>query len=118
MLDAATASPFTMISVGGNYGEETEAEGFSTSADAAGEGMFVGGSSEQAGGNGKAVLETEGDSDEGRAERGEFLAGGPGTGMARRRESWKGEGRSGGLGEGMELQNLGMSRRSVSRQPE
>ncbi|ESZ93012.1 hypothetical protein SBOR_6583 [Sclerotinia borealis F-4128] len=118
VLDAATASPFTMISVGGNHGEVIEEDGLSASADAVEEGMLVGGTSEEDGGNGKRVLETDGDSDEGRAERGEFQASGPGTGMTRRRESWKGEGRSGGLGEGMELQNLGISRRSVSKHPE
>ncbi|TGO66352.1 hypothetical protein BOTNAR_0063g00340 [Botryotinia narcissicola] len=118
VLDGATASPFTMISVGGNHGEEIEEEGLSTGADVGREGVLTNNHSGESGGNGKGVLETEGDSDEGRAERGEFPAGGPGSGMVRRRESWKGEGRSGGLGEGMELQNLGMSRRSVSRQAE
>ncbi|KAF7874769.1 hypothetical protein EAF04_001943 [Stromatinia cepivora] len=118
VLDGATASPFTMISVGGNHGEEIEEEGLSTSADVVGEGMLVGSTSDESGGNGKRVVETEGDGDEGRAERGEFQPGGPGTEMTRRKESQKGEGRSAGLGEAMELQNLGMSRRSVSRQHE
>ncbi|RAL67536.1 hypothetical protein DID88_008291 [Monilinia fructigena] len=117
VLDGATASPFTMISVGGNHEDTIEEEGFSTSAEASGEGISAGSTSE-GGGNGKGLFELEVDSDEARAERGEFQSGAPGTGMARRRESWRGEGRSGGLGEGMELQNLGMSRRSVSRQLE
>lgn len=118
VLDGATASPFTMISVGGNHEEAIEEEGFSTSVEARGEDISAGSTSEEGGQNGKGLFELEGGSDEARAERGEFKSGAPGTGMTRRRESWKGEGRSGGLGEGMELQNLGMSRRSVSRQVE
>ncbi|APA07849.1 hypothetical protein sscle_03g026190 [Sclerotinia sclerotiorum 1980 UF-70] len=118
VLDGATASPFTMISVGGNHGEEIEEEGLSTSVDVVREGMLVGNTSDESSGNGKRVVETEGDGDEGRAERGEFQTGGPGTERTRRKENWKGEGRSGGLSEPMELQNLGMSRRSVSRQHE
>lgn len=123
VLDGPTASPFTMISVGGNHGEEIEEEGSSTSADVGGEGMLVGGISGDGdgNGNGKGVLETDAGSDEGRAERGEFQSAGPSMGISKRRESWKRDGRSGGLGalgDGMEMQNLGMSRRSVSRQAE
>jgi boron transporter len=115
VLDAPTASPFTMISVGGNFGESLEdvqmggGSGEETAVATSGsEGMLVGGE--------------EGDSDEGAAERGE----GPGlAGGMKRRESWRGEGRSGrweethgrGRGESFEMQTRsGMSRRSVSRQ--
>lgn len=112
VLDAPTASPFTMISVGGNFGESLEdvqvgGQSEETAVATSGsEGMLVGGGE-------------EGDSDEGLAERGE----GPGlgvTGGMKRRESWRGEGRSGrwderGRGESFEMQP-GMSRRSVSRQ--
>lgn len=115
LLDAPTASPFTMISVGGNFGESLEnvgggqRSGEDTAVPSGSEGMLVGGS-----GDG------EGDSDEGAAERGE----GPGTGV-KRRESWnRGEGRSGRWdgrgggngGESFEMRRPGISRRSVSRQ--
>jgi hypothetical protein len=108
ILDAPTASPFTMISVGGNYGEsiedlnDTTAEGTGVQSGDVSEGMVIG----------KAE---DGDSDEGRAERGE----GPGIGSSRvkRRESWRNEGRSGRLGESIEMERMpGVSRRSVSRQ--
>ncbi|QSZ35419.1 hypothetical protein DSL72_008289 [Monilinia vaccinii-corymbosi] len=114
-LDGPTASPFTMISVGGNHEQVIQEDGFSTSVDAGGKGMFVGSTSEEGSGNVKAMLDMEGGSDEGRAERGEFQPGDPSARTTRRRESWKAEGRSGGLSEGMELQNLGVSRRSASR---
>jgi hypothetical protein len=100
ILDAPTASPFTMISVGGNFGESVEdlAVGSGGSGEGSGEGVLV-------------------DSDEGKAELGEGSEG------MKRRESWRGEGRSGrwdgsGMlgGEEIEMQNRGMSRRSVSRQ--
>lgn len=110
ILDAPTASPFTMISVGGNYGESVEdlntgddqgQSGEQTAVQSGSEGMLVGN-------------EVEEDSDEGRAERGE----GPGSGI-KRRESWRGGGRSGrwggGSGESFEL-SAGVNRRSVSRQ--
>jgi hypothetical protein len=105
LLDAPTASPFTMISVGGNHGEDLEEDfnvgtgqrsGEETVVPSGSEGMLVG---------------NDGDSDEGAAERGE----GSGAGM-NRRESWKAEGRSGRWGESFEMQKPGMSRRSVSRQ--
>jgi hypothetical protein len=111
LLDAPTASPFTMISVGGNFGESLEdvrvggQSGEDTAVPSGSEGMLVGGN------------EGEGDSDEGAAERGEF----PGVGM-KRRESWRGEGRSGrwdsraSRGESFEMRRPGISRRSVSRQ--
>lgn len=111
LLDAPTASPFTMISVGGNHGEIEEDlddeggdSGDQTAVQSGSEGMLVG--------------DEEGDSDEGKAERGE----GPGVGM-KRRESWKNPERSGrwaGDGVGPSGENIelrrGMSRRSVSRQ--
>jgi boron transporter len=111
LLDAPTASPFTMISVGGNFGESLEdldgagsgASGEDTAVPSGSEGMLFGGTVEQ-------------DSDEGLAERGE----GPGFGGrsgVKRRESWSKEGRrrgTFGTGESFEMQ--GMSRRSVSRQ--
>jgi hypothetical protein len=116
VLDAPTASPFTMISVGGNFGESLEnvgpglRSGEETAVTTSGsEGMLVGG------------IEGDGDSDEGAAKRGE----GPGVGM-KRKESWnRGEGRSGRWeekgrdgngGESFEMKTPGMSRRSVSRQ--
>ncbi|PBP24159.1 hypothetical protein BUE80_DR004928 [Diplocarpon rosae] len=114
ILDAPTASPFTMISVGGNYGEDGEGgsdglgeRGGQTAAQGGErtehEGVLVGGKDAN-------------DSDEGRAERGE----GSGLGM-KRRESWRGEGRSGrwnGSEENLELQEQRprVNRRSASRQ--
>ena len=105
LLDAPTASPFTMISVGGNYGEIEEAGVLESGEETAvpsgrgSEGMLVGD------GN-------EGESVEGAAERGE----GPGVGM-KRGESWRSDGRSGRWGgESFEMQRPGVSRRSVSRQ--
>lgn len=123
MLDAPTASPFTMISVGGNFGESLEAldegggnlrSGDDTAVPSGSEGMLVGGE----GG--------EEDSREEKAERGEGSGpafGGAGGRGVKRRESWRGEGRSGRWekqrergGESFEMQGVGMSRRSVSRQ--
>lgn len=102
ILDAPTASPFTMESVGGNYGESVEGNTSGESVVQRGwsEGLLV---SDSAG---------AGDSDEGAAERGE----GSGAKM-KRRESGRSEGRSGRWGEEIEMQPPGMSRRSVSRQP-
>lgn len=100
ILDAPTASPFTMISVGGNFGESVENLAGGEQQGSSGEGVLVGGDGEE-------------DSDEGKAERGEGM---------KRRESWRGEGRSGRWGaaslggESIEMQSPGMSRRSVSRQ--
>ncbi|TVY52171.1 putative transporter [Lachnellula cervina] len=103
VLDAPTASPFTMVSVGGNFGESvgdlTMAGGNGDgNGGSSGEGVLVGG-----------VNGEEENSDEGKAERGEGV---------KRRESWRAEGRSGRweAGESYEMQNRGMSRRSVSRQ--
>ncbi|KAE9374710.1 hypothetical protein N431DRAFT_481867 [Stipitochalara longipes BDJ] len=106
VLDAPTASPFTMISVGGNFGESLEdvqgagvGSGEETVVPSGSEGMLVGGNGE------------EGDSDEGLAERGES-----GIGVGRKR-SGRWEGRERGGGESFEMQpGTGMSRRSVSRQ--
>ncbi|KAI6712434.1 inorganic anion exchanger [Diplocarpon mali] len=114
VLDAPTASPFTMISVGGNYGEDGEEENGGLGAS--------GGQTAVQGGEGnehEGVLvggKDANDSDEGRAERGE----GSGLGM-KRRESWRGEGRSGrwkGSAENFELQEQRprVGRRSASRQ--
>ncbi|KAA8572510.1 hypothetical protein EYC84_003125 [Monilinia fructicola] len=77
VLDGATASPFTMISVGGNHEEAIEEEGFSTSVEARGEDISAGSTSEEGGQNGKGLFELEGGSDEARAERGEFKSGAP-----------------------------------------
>jgi hypothetical protein len=111
-LDAPTASPFTMISVGGNFGESVDdlnasnAQGNGEETTPSGEvseGMLVG------------KVDVDNNSDECRAERGE----GPGIGSSRmkRRESWKSEGRSGRWRESIEMQTpKGVSRRSVSRQ--
>lgn len=111
LLDAPTASPFTMISVGGNFGESLEdldpmmfgRIGDETAVQSA----------SNTGSEGMLVSDTAGDGDEGAAERGE----GPGASM-KRRESWRGEGRSGRWGqlESFEMQKPGISRRSVSRQ--
>lgn len=99
-LDAPTASPFTMISVGGNYGEDVDEELLPTE-----EATAVPTPSEGVLGD---VIEEEAAA----AERGE----GPGTGM-KRRESWRSEGRSGRWGESIEMQKpAGVSRRSVSGQ--
>ncbi|KAH6684315.1 HCO3 transporter family-domain-containing protein [Halenospora varia] len=107
LLDAPTASPFTMISVGGNFGESVEdlniggvASGDETAVQSGqvsnNEGMFV-----------------DEDSDEGKAERGEGRGVDAGVGSSagmKRRESWRGEGRSGrwGTEEGYELQVQGV----------
>jgi hypothetical protein len=112
ILDAPTASPFTMISVGGNYGESAEdfnsgddigqASGEQTAVHSGSEGVLVGGEAEE-------------NSDEGKAERGE----GPGSSV-KRRESWRSGERSGrweGGGEAIEMKP-GVSKRSVSRQLE
>lgn len=108
VLDAPTASPFTMISVGGNYGEDVD------EVDGVGQGQRSGEETAVPSGEGSTlgifVGRDENDSDEGLAERGQ----GPGAGM-KRRESWKGEGGSGRVGESLEM-STGMSRRGVSRQ--
>ena len=111
LLDAPTASPFTMISVGGNFGESLE-DLDPTMQGMSGDETAVQ-SASNTGSEGMLVGDTAEDSDEGRAERGE----GPGTGR-KRRESWRGEGRSGRWGEveSYEMQKPGMSRRSVSQQ--
>lgn len=110
VLDAPTASPFTMVSVGGNYGEEDENDGVDgvvgeRRGEGSDEGVLVGGK--------------DADSDEGRAERGEGSGAGAGARRMKRRESGR-EGRSGrwGEGEGFELQEQRRSggRRSGSRQ--
>lgn len=110
LLDAPTASPFTMISVGGNYGESVE--DLDPMAGRSGDETAVQ-SASNTGSEGMLVGDTASDSDEGKAERGE----GPGVGM-KRRESWRGEGRSGRWGpvESFEMQRPGIRRRSVSRQ--
>lgn len=110
LLDAPTASPFTMISVGGNYGESLEDLNPMTGRS---EDETAVQSGSNTGSEGMLVSDTAEDSDEGKAERGE----GPGAGM-KRRESWRGEGRSGRWGqiESFEMQRPGISRRSVSRQ--
>jgi hypothetical protein len=105
MLDEPTASPFTMISVGGNYGEDEAALSGAETAIQSTSNLPVGSEGLLVGDYGS------GDSDEGAAERGE----GPGVGMTRR-ESWKAEGRSGRLSEAFEMRKPGVSRRSVSRQ--
>ena len=95
LLDGPTASPFTMVSVGGNFGE-----GASEEVVGGGEGARQGGS--------EGILV---ESDEAKAERGEGMS--IERGMKRRGSYSKGEG--GGASQGPE--GMGMSRRSVSRQP-
>jgi hypothetical protein len=98
VLDAPTASPFTMISVGGNFGEDDEVFGNE------GDGVeTVVPSGSNTGSEGMLVGDL--------AERGEGVG-------EMRSESARGEGREGrwGVGEGIEMQKPGMSRRSVSRQ--
>lgn len=109
VLDQPTASPFTMISVGGNYGESGEE--LNPNAREIGDGVLAaGGAGDQTPGE---------DSDEARAERGESQ----GVKM-KRRESWKSDDRSGrwageggnaGPSESYEMKKPGMMRRSVSR---
>lgn len=109
VLDKPTASPFTMVSVGGNFGESAgdEGEDVGGQSGSASEGVLVGGERDRGE-----------DSEEARAERGE---GGVGV---KRRESWKLEERSGrwglepggsGSGESYEMKKPGVMRRSVSR---
>jgi hypothetical protein len=105
ILDAPTASPFTMISVGGNFGEGSE-ESLDADPGRSGEETAIQSTSER---------ESDGVRVGDLAERGE----GPGTGSnTHRRESWRAEGRSGmwGEGESIEMQIPGMNRRGVSRQ--
>jgi len=117
VLDAPTASPFTMISVGGNFGEEVDQQSVNGSGaetaipSASGsQGILVG------------DAEGEGDSDSGKAERGE----GPGLadGRTERREGWNSEGKSRqwdtsaslGAAERYEMRPTGRRIRSISRQ--
>lgn len=111
LLDAPTASPFTMISVGGNFGESLDDLDITMTGRSGDETAVQ--SASNTGSEGVLVGDSMEDSDEAAAERGE----GPGAGM-KRRESWRGEGRSGRLGqaESYEMQKPEMSRRSVSRQ--
>lgn len=109
LLDAPTASPFTMVSVGGNHGQETEDIDVAANKDIT------------APRNGSASIDdavfatrAESDSDEALAERGE----GPGIGMKRR-----GSKRSDRISEGgedaiemMRNPNHGVRRRSVNWQ--
>lgn len=110
-LDAPTASPFTMISVGGNFGESAT----DFNPDVAREqtqGTVVPGfeaNSSQAGILGEDIRNSE-DSDEGLAERGE----GPGAGI-NHREGWRKDGRA-EVEESIEMHRPGMNRRDVSRQ--
>ena len=93
ILDAPTASPFTMISVGGNHGERTD--------------VPVGGGPTLTGIDLSGVLTGRNgaeDSDESAVERGE------GYGLERRRSSWRHE-----REEALEMQRPGMSPRSLSR---
>jgi len=93
-LDQPTASEFTMVSVGGNYGEEIDEEAETTAVQTPSEGVLVS------------------ESEEAAAERGE----GAGIGM-KSRENWRSEGRNGRLGGSIEMQSpAGVNRRSVSRQ--
>ena len=98
ILDAPTASPFTMISVGGNYGEEQE-------DDLLADGGHLG--EETA-----APSSKDSDSDDmpvsDLVERGEAPGAGSRIG-ARRRASWVVE------DERIEMRAMGMNRRSVSR---
>lgn len=112
LLDGPTASPFTMISVGGNYGEDVEVDDVVGDEDQ-GSGETVGNAGSVS--EGKLVGKIDGDdSDEGRAERGE----GPGiSGQSERQRKRGGSWREGeGLGESIEMVG-GVRRRSVSRQP-
>lgn len=87
LLDAPTASPFTMISVGGNFGESLE-DLDPTMAERGGEETAVQ-SASNTGSEGMLASDVAADSEEAAAERGE----GPGAGM-KRRESWRAEARS------------------------
>lgn len=113
LLDAPTASPFTMISVGGNYGEDEggeEDDSGETTAVQSGtgstvEGFFGGGNQQELPGTREEA-----------AERGESATVAR-VGM-KRRGSRMSEGRSGKVGESIEMQTprTAMNRRSVSRQ--
>lgn len=108
ILDAPTASPFTMISVGGNYGEEIDDQDTSGPMATSGEETAVPSGTVSPP---EGVFADRKDSDDALAERGEGL----GVGI-KRRESWKTEDRSGQFGDSIEMRQPGMSRRSVSRQ--
>ncbi|RDW70198.1 hypothetical protein BP5796_08595 [Coleophoma crateriformis] len=108
LLDAPTASPFTMISVGGNHGEKIEDDLGSKDQNGFGSGTTTEGPSTS---TSQALLGGGEDTIEGLAERGE----GPGARM-KRRESWRSDGRSGNIVESIEMQKPGMRRRSMSRQ--
>jgi hypothetical protein len=107
LLDAPTASPFTMISVGGSFGQSAvgldnvtpgEEPAVPSGIETPREGLFI--------------TRADSDSDEGLAERGE----GPGVGI-KRRGSRKSENKSEALGEATEtMRNPGIRRRSVNWQ--
>lgn len=110
ILDAPTASPFTMVSVGGNHGEDGEEEESGETTEVPSgtgstvEDLFRGGQGVAPGRREEA------------AERGE-AAGAGGLGM-KRRGSRMSEGRSGKLGDSIEMQppRLAMSNRGGGRQ--
>jgi len=111
LLDAPTASPFTMISVGGNYGENADD---ATDAYALGDGGVGSSDSTEVPDRVESTLGIVSsgieDGDEGLMERGE----GPRGGM-KRRGSWKVEG-DGGKTKGSFEMSSQISRRSISRQ--
>ena len=109
LLDAPTASPFTMVSVGGNFGQEVEDSGVLATGEAT---AVPSGSASM--NEGMFAIRAENDSDEALAERGE----GPGIGM-KRRGSRRSEGRSEGLSDTIEMvhnPHRGVRRRSVNWQ--
>ncbi|KAH8821758.1 HCO3 transporter family-domain-containing protein [Xylogone sp. PMI_703] len=103
ILDAPTASPFTMISVGGNWGENPDdfgdAPGTSDEPTAVPSGVNSDG----------VLLDEYDDTVEGLAEKGR----GRGPGM-KRRESWRAERSIERVGEVMEMQRQKSKRRSFS----
>jgi len=108
LLDAPTASPFTMVSVGGNFGEVGEpgalATGEATAVPSGSASIY----------EGVFATRTESDNDEALAERGE----GMGLGI-KRRGSRRMEGRSEELEDEIEMMSNphhGVRRRSVNRQ--
>ncbi len=112
LLDAPTASQFTMISVGGNFGESMEDAGTPMDGNEDDTAVPSGVETPANMDGGLFATRVENDRDECRAERGEGL----GVGLKRRGSRWS-EGRTEvGLVIEMMRREHGLSRRSFSRQ--
>ena len=99
LLDAPTASPFTMISVGGNHGEEEEEEDPQPTPGPSGEDTAIPSRDE---------MESENTPIGDLAERGEIPIAGGGSGTRRRTSRVIEDGN-------IEMQSMGINRRSASR---